>query len=220
MDAPDNVANAASQAALAVARTILTSMQTLAGGQPTRNAKASDPEPFNGSWESMEQFVQSIHIAVTMQLDAFMDERMKILYTLSFMWGGMAQVWAANNTSAILDNMSSFGTLAELLASIERTFGDPDRERTAHTQLHTLKMTPGMMAEEYTASFKMLATWTSFNEAALEDTYIHGLPQAILLKMYSQTSLPLGLASRKSVICNLDQLQMGFAKLKQSIQPN
>src|SRR5882724_684148 len=89
MDAPDDIANAASQAVSAVARTILTSMQTLAGGQPTRNAKAFDPEPFDGSWESMEQFVQSIHIAVTMQLNAFTDK--KILYTLSFMRGGMAK---------------------------------------------------------------------------------------------------------------------------------
>ena len=70
----------------------------------------------------MEQFVQSVCIAVTMQLNAFADERMKILYTLSFMQGGMAQVWVANEMSAILDNTTSFGTLAELLASIERTF--------------------------------------------------------------------------------------------------
>ena len=33
-----------------------------------------------------------------MQIDAFTDERMKILYVLSFMHGGMAQVWAANET--------------------------------------------------------------------------------------------------------------------------
>src|SRR5882724_11655163 len=142
-----------------------------------------------------------------MQLNVFMDERKKILYTLSFMWGGMAQVWAANKMSAILNNMSSFSTLAELLASIKRTFSDPDREKTSHTQLHALKMTLGMMAEEYMASFEMLAAWTSFNKAALKDTYIHGLPQLILLKVYSQTSLPLGLASWKAIICNLNGLQ-------------
>src|SRR5882724_10377841 len=128
----------------------------------------------------MEQFVQSICIAITMQLNAFADERMKILYTLSFMQGGMAQVWAANEMSTILDNMSSFGTLAELLALIERTFGDPDRERTTHTQLHALKMTLGMSADEYMASFEMLTTQTDFNEAALKDMYINGLPQVIL----------------------------------------
>ena len=96
MDAPDNIANMASQAASAVAHTILTSMQMSAGGQLTRNTKESNPEPFDRSQESTEQFIQSIHITVTMQLNAFADERMKFLYTLSFMWGGMAQVWMAN----------------------------------------------------------------------------------------------------------------------------
>jgi len=57
MDAPDEVVITASQAALAVAHTILTSMQTSARGQLTRNAKASDPEPFDGSQESTEQFI-------------------------------------------------------------------------------------------------------------------------------------------------------------------
>src|SRR5882724_9677852 len=70
MDATDDVANAASQAASAVACTILTSVQMLTGGHPTRNAKVSDPEPFNRSWESMEQFIQSVCITVTMQLNA------------------------------------------------------------------------------------------------------------------------------------------------------
>src|SRR5882724_6276112 len=175
MDAPDNVANTASQEALAVAHTILTSMQMSARGQPSRNAKASNPEPFDGSQESTEQFVQSVCITITMQLNAFVDERMKILYTLSFMQGGMAQVWAGNETSAVLDNMSSFTTLVELLASIERTFGNPDQERTSRIQLHALRMTLGMTAE-YTASFEMLAAWTGFKEAALEDMYICGLP--------------------------------------------
>jgi len=79
-----------------------------------------------------------------MQLDAFTDKRMKILYTLSFMRGGMAQVWVANDTSAVLNNTSSFGTLVEILALIKRT---------THMQLHTLRMTLGMTAEEYMASF-------------------------------------------------------------------
>src|SRR5882724_10812413 len=49
MDAPDDVANAASQAMSAVARTILTNMQAPTGGQSSRNAKAAVPEAFNGS---------------------------------------------------------------------------------------------------------------------------------------------------------------------------
>ena len=61
-----------------------------------------------------------------MQLDMFMDERVKILYALSFMHGGIVQVWANNETNVILSHSSTFSTLAELLVGIERTFGDPD----------------------------------------------------------------------------------------------
>src|SRR5882724_8713404 len=140
-----------------------------------------------------------------MQIDACADKRMKILYALSFMHGGMAQVWAANETSMVLANMLTFNTLEGLLASVERTFGDPDKEMTA---------------EEYTANFEMISGRTGFNDASLEDAYVQGLPQSILLKVYSQTSLLSGMDNWKAVVCNLDHLQRGYAELKQSIQPN
>src|SRR5882724_3753388 len=112
--------------------------------------------------------IWSICITVTMQLDTFMDERMKILYALSFMCGGMAHIWAKNETNTVLSNRSMFSTLVELLACIERIFSDPDQERMVHTELHALRMTVGMTADEYMAKFKMLAGRTSFNDAALE----------------------------------------------------
>jgi len=55
-----------------------------------------------------------------------MDERMKILYALLFMHGGIAQVWAENETNVVLSHTSMFSTLAELLAGIMRTFRDPN----------------------------------------------------------------------------------------------
>src|SRR5882724_7003372 len=155
-----------------------------------------------------------------MQIDTFTDERMKILYALSFMRGGMDQVWAANETSTVLANMLTFNTLEGLLTLIERTFGDSDKERTAHAQLHALRMTPGMTTEEYMANFEMISGRTGFNDAALEDACVRGLPQSILLKVYSQTSLPSGMDNWKTVVCNLDRPQRGYAELKQLIQPN
>ena len=72
-----------------------------------------------------------------------------------------------------LSHSSTFSTIAELLGGIERTFRDPDWERMVHTQLHSLKMTMGMMAGEYTAKFEMLVGRTRFNKVALEeDTFI------------------------------------------------
>ena len=84
-----------------------------------------------------------------MQADTFADKRMKVLYALSFMHGGMAQVWAANETMAVITGSSQMQTLDTFLESVEKTFRDPDWEWTACTQLHELKMTPGTMAEDY-----------------------------------------------------------------------
>src|SRR5882724_10679839 len=107
--------------------------------QPTQRPLIEAERKLNSSSD------QSTSLSPSMQIDAFTDERMKILYTLSFMSGGMAQVWEANETSVTLANMSMFNTLKGLLMSIKKTFRDPDRERMACTQLHALKMTLGIM---------------------------------------------------------------------------
>jgi len=157
------------------------------GSHSPRGARAAELESFDGSRDKAEQFVQSIHIAITMQLDTFVDERMKILYALSFYaWRDGAGL-AENETNAVLSHNSTFTTLAELLAGIMRTFRDPDRERMAHAQLHALKMTMGMTADEYMARFEMLAGRTSFNEAALEDTFIEP-PPVDPFKVYSNVA--------------------------------
>jgi len=106
---------------------------------------------------------------------------------------GMAQVWAGNETTAVIDGTSQMHTLDKFLVCIERTFGDPDWARMAPTHLHELKVAQGIMAEDYTAQFEMLVGRTGFNDAALEDAYIQGLPNSILQKVFAQTTLPTGI---------------------------
>ena len=134
-----------------------------------------------------------------MQADTFTDERMKVLYVLSFMHRGTAQVWAVNETMAVITRTSQMQTLDIFLESVEKTFGDPDQAQMARTQLHELKMTPGTTAEDYTAQFKMLAGRTSFNNTALEDIYVWGLPNSILQKIFTQVTIPNSLAAWKTV---------------------
>ena len=96
----------ASATASAVAQAIVVNPQASIPAQsshnPVQSAKAADPEPFDGNHDKAEEFVRAIRIAVTMQVDAFADERMKVLYALSFMCGGTAQVWAANELGLIV----------------------------------------------------------------------------------------------------------------------
>ena len=117
----------------------------------TQSTKAPDPKPFDGNQDQTEEFIRTIRITVTMQADTFTDERVKILYVLSFMRRGTAQVWAANETMAVITGTSQIQTLDIFLESVEKTFRDPDQAWTARAQLHKLKMTPGTTAEDYMA---------------------------------------------------------------------
>ena len=132
------------------------------------------------------------------------------------MRGGTAQVWAANETMAVITGTSQMQTLDIFLDSVEKMFGDPDRAQTARTQLHELKMAPGTMAEDYMARFEMLVGRTGFNDAALEDIYVWGLPNPILQKIFTQVTLPNGLEAWKTVVRNLDRLHQSLMELKQS----
>ena len=62
--------------------------------------------------------------------------------------------------------------------------------------------------------------WIMLQAHIFSIAYVWGLPQSILLKVYSQTSLPSGMDNWKAVMHNLDCLQRGYAKLKQLICPS
>ena len=219
-DTRNDITNVASATASAVAQAIVANPQASIPTQslhnPVQSAKAADPKPFDGNRDKTEEFVRAVQIVVTMQVDAFTDKRMKVLYALSFMRGSTAQVWAANETMAVINGTSQMQTLDIFLENVEKTFGDPDRVHTACTQLHDLKMTPSTMAEDYTAQFEMLAGQTGFNDEALEDAYIRGLPNSILQKVFTQVTLPKGLDAWKTVVWNLDRLHRGLVELKHS----
>ena len=117
---------------------------------------------------------------------------------------------------AVINRNSQMQTLDNFLENVERTFGDPDRACMAHTQLHDLKVTPNTTAGDYMAWFEMLSGLTSFNDKALEDAYIQGLPNSILQKVFAQVTLPKGLDVWKMVVWNLDCLHRGLMVLKGS----
>jgi len=122
MECQTDILYAVAKATSAIVQAILNNMPT--GSHSSKGARAAELESFDGIRDKVEQFVQSVH--VMMQLDMFSDERMKILYALSFIHGVIVKVWAKNKPNVILSHSSTFSTLAELLAGIERTFGDPD----------------------------------------------------------------------------------------------
>jgi len=154
----------------------------------SRGARAAKLESFDGSRDKAEQFIQSIHNTVMMQLNTFTDEKMKSYMPSLHAWRNSTS-WAEKETNMSCPTPLHFPPLQNywwVLRGILET-------QIKNVQLHTLKMMMGMIADEYMAKFEMLVGRTGFNEAALEDAFTQGLPQLILSKVYSQTSLLLGL---------------------------
>jgi len=167
-------------------------------------------QPTRDLWQKLEKTEQFIPIHITghhadQHLRWWEDEN-PICVVINE-WR-MAQVWAANETSVTLANMSMFNTLKGLLMSIENTFRDPDRERMAHTQLHAHKnWLPGMTQRNTWPTLRcsqkdQLQPKQPWRMPTSED-----VPQSILLKVYSQTSLPSSMDNWKAAVCNLDCLQ-------------
>ena len=57
----------------------------------------------------------------------------------------------------MINGDSTIQTFEDFARCVEDAFGDPNHTRTAHTKLHSLKMLPGMSADDYTAQFEILA---------------------------------------------------------------
>ena len=111
--------------ASAVAQAIAMNPQASIPVQTSHNliqsTKVADPEPFNRNQDQTNEFIRAIRITVTMQADTFVDERMKILYALSFMHRGTAQVWAVNKTMAATSQMQTLvsWTMSKRLSEIQ-----------------------------------------------------------------------------------------------------
>jgi len=71
LEAQGDVTNAATKAVSSIAQAILTNIPVATGSCLSRNTRPAEPESFDGSRDKAEQFFQSIHIAITMQLNTF-----------------------------------------------------------------------------------------------------------------------------------------------------
>jgi hypothetical protein len=176
----------------------------------SRPPKAADPEVFSGDRKKADPFLRAVALNIAIQPNAFPDDRTRILYALSWMKGGSAGEWAANHTRSMLEaNQQPFNSWDDFRARFEAAFGDSDRQAQARQSLHSLRMTKGMTAEEYTAAFEALADRTAFNDEALMDAYERGLQRGIVEKIHLDI-LPTTLQDWKDKAIRLDKLWRRF----------
>ena len=76
-------------------------------------------EKFNGDRGETDRFIHAVKLAIAVQPTSFPDEQTKMLYALSFMMRGTAEVWAHNQMQAIIDGTSSIPTFEAFIKQVK-----------------------------------------------------------------------------------------------------
>ena len=210
--------------AAAVAQAVIQAQPAVPPAQPAppqqpREPKVADPPIFNGNRNELQSFIRSVRTCFTLAPSRFPvgDEVRRILFTLGFIQGGTAGIWANNTANSFLDPTvpNPFDTFEQFQNALERSFGSMDRSQKARTDLASLKMKPGDTVEEYTTTFESLAVHTGYNEAAHIEAYRSGLIPRIVEKIYGDTNgqLPVDLNAWKTKARHLDHLYHEYKAL-------
>ena len=85
----NNLASAASGAAVAATQSLSIPTSSSTSIYPVKGA---DPEKFSDNRRESNGFIHAVKLAIAVQLTSFSDEQTKMLYALSFMMKGTAEV--------------------------------------------------------------------------------------------------------------------------------
>jgi hypothetical protein len=120
LNSQNHLVNAASVAAVIAAQQIIPPAPCTISSS-THPIKVADLEKFSGDHAGTEGFIRAIRLAIIVQPVSFPDERTKVLYALSFMTSGSAQIWAQNETEALINGKSSIVLFEDFARCIQET---------------------------------------------------------------------------------------------------
>jgi len=163
------------------------------------------PDPFDGSKASLTPFLRTL--ALSFVAYGLRTDEQKIVFTLSYMKGGLAGPWADAYTDRALHS-DDWGTWEEFMTSLHSTFGDHDEEKTAQHRLDALRQ-GRKPAEEFFLEFDQLAQRAKYS--VNHDSYLISLLEKALHpglvdRIYAVEPLPVTYLGWKRKAIALDQL--------------
>ena len=149
--------------------------------QNTLKAEVTAPPKFDKSREAVVGFVNACHLYAKARLEG-VDNKRKISWVLSYVQGGVAEVWKDN----ILDEIE---TMEELFKKIREEFGEFDEESKKVDELRLL-VQGSRTCNEYVQEFKRVARESGYEGRALIEEFKRGLNKTIRKRLAEAESLP------------------------------
>jgi len=176
MQQQQEMINTLQQQLLAVQRTTITAATTLALAPAPVAVPILEvvlPPKFSGERGQVVGFINAYHLFMQMRMDQVGD-RNKISWVLSYVQGGVAEIWKDNILDEIAKGTSVVQTVEQLFAKIRQEFGEFDEESRKVNELRVLEQ-GGKTVDKYVQEFRRAARGSGYEGRALVEEFKKGL---------------------------------------------
>ena len=139
--------------------------------------KAGPPPKFSRETGQVVGFINACHLFIQMRMDQ-VGSRSRISWVLSYVQGGVVEIWKDNILDEISKETLTVNTEEELFTKIQQEFGEFDEESRKVDELRVLEQ-EGKTVDEYVQEFRRAARGSGYEERALVEEFKKGLSRAI-----------------------------------------
>ena len=165
--------------------------------------EVAPPPKFNGERSQVVGFINACRLFIQMRMGQ-VEERSKISWVLSYVQGGVAEVWKDNVLDEITKGTSLVTTVEELFTKIRQEFGEFDEESRKVDELRVLEQ-GGKTVDEYVQEFRRAARGSGYEGRALVEEFKRGLSGVIRRRLAEAEVPPTTITQWQERAVQLDQ---------------
>jgi len=195
-----------------VIATLQQQILTLQTGAPTATAtglattplvEAAPPPKFSGERGQVVGFINACRLFIQMRMGQ-VGSRSRVSWVLSYVQGGVAEVWKDNVLDEITKGTSAVNTEEDLFTKIQQEFGEFDEESRKVDELRVLEQ-GGRTVDEYVQEFKRAARGSGYEGRALVEEFKRGLNGTIRRRLAEAETPPTNITQWQERAVQLDR---------------
>ncbi|THH09043.1 hypothetical protein EW146_g8803 [Bondarzewia mesenterica] len=162
------------------------------GDDPLDYAKIAKPEPFDGDVNKIKKFLRQCELTFMLKPKEFHEDRVKIIFTLSYMSKGTAADWAGIYIDAMISEKWADGTpyvadhWKQFKEKLEKAFLAVMADIDAKLKMSLIKQ-GARRVDEYITEFRLLMAHMGYNEAAHLEYFRMGLNRPLMRRKILMT---------------------------------
>jgi len=165
--------------------------------------KVVKPSTFSGEAEKVRGFVMACKLYLRMKMREVMVEK-QIQWILSYVQGGMADVWKENMLEDLEVGEVEYESAGEFLVAIKREFRGGDEKTAKVAELKKIEQ-GGRTIEEFVQEFKRAARGSGYERRSLVEEFKRGMSRTIRWKLMEAERPPTSTEQWYKYATNLDK---------------